>query len=147
MVEIRRLSDLHLQEVVPLVERSLAEGHRMVERLVADWRDGSNRFDRDGEALYGAYVGTALVGVCGRNIDPFRGDPAIGRVRHLYVLPDWRRRGVARALMVEVIGDARGRFSVLTLRTRNPEADRFYRGLGFGPPPVARDTEPHVLAL
>ena len=147
MIEIRRLADLQMQEIVPLVERSLAEGHTLVQRLVEEWRSGTNRFDRLGEALYGAYGGTALVGVGGRNVDPFRGDPAIGRVRHLYVLPDWRRRGVARAMMAPVIAEARGHFIALTLRTRNPAADRFYRELGFSPPPVARETETHYLAL
>ena len=51
-----------------------------------EWRTGTNRFDRPDEALFGAWAKGQLVGVCGLNIDPYRGDDRVGRVRHLYVL-------------------------------------------------------------
>ena len=85
---------------------------RLVRRLVDEWRDGSNRFDRPGEALFGAWLDAQLVGVGGLNIDPHAGDPRVGRVRHLYVLVAARRRGVARALLAEIISAARGRFRI-----------------------------------
>lgn len=113
----------------------LADGARtgtgIVRRLVAEWHDGANRFDRPGEALFGAWLGALLVGVCGLNVDPYAGSARVGRVRHLYVLASCRRRGVGRALAMEVVRAARGRFDELRLRTSNPEAARLYRRLGF----------------
>lgn len=78
-----------------LLRESCAEGFDHVRRLIAHWEDGSNRFERLGEKLFGAFHEDALIGVGGLNIDPYAGDPAIGRVRHLYVLPNHRRHGVA----------------------------------------------------
>jgi GNAT superfamily N-acetyltransferase len=108
-------------------------GVRFVRRLVDEWRDGSNRFDRPGEALFGTRLDGRLVGVCGLNVDPYAGDPRVGRVRHLYVLTDCRGRGVGRALVERVIEAARGRFSVLRLSTTNPAAARLYEAVGFRP--------------
>ena len=116
-----------------LVTESETAGMRLVRRLVDEWRGGSNRFDRPGEALFGAWLGERLVGVCGLNVDPYAGDPGIGRVRHLYVLVAARRHGAARALMAEVLGAARGRFPTLRLSTTNPAAARLYESLGFRP--------------
>ena len=98
-----------------------------------EWADGSNRFDRPGEALFGAWVGGRLVGVCGLNVDPYAGDDRVGRVRHLYVLRDCRRLGAGRELVEQVLAAARGRFGVLRLSTNNPAAARLYEGLGFRP--------------
>src|SRR5688500_12943140 len=90
--EIRRLPTLPDAALAPLVEESLTEGVSFVERLVREHRDGTNRFDRAGEVLFGATIGERLVGVCGLNRDPYLDDPRAGRVRHLYVLSAYRRR-------------------------------------------------------
>jgi GNAT superfamily N-acetyltransferase len=50
-------------------------------------------------------------------------------VRHLYVLADWRRRGVGRQLVEAVVAEARLHFDRLTLWTN--DAAPFYRALGF----------------
>jgi len=80
-----------------------------------------------------------LVGVCGLNIDPYAADRRVGRVRHLYVLSAFRRRGVGRHLVTAVIEMARGRFDRLHLRTENAGAARFYEALGFRPSGGASD--------
>jgi GNAT superfamily N-acetyltransferase len=145
MARIVALATLPRAEIEPLVAASLAEGHSMVARLRDDWIAGRNRFNRPGEALYGAYVEGALAGICGRNIDPYRDDPAIARVRHLYVLPGHRRLGLGRALVAAVIDGAAGRFTGLSLRTRDPGAKLFYETLGFAH--VGEETTTHFLAL
>ena len=132
-------------DVQPLVTESEQAGLRLVRRLVDEWRDGVNRFDRPGEALFGAWRGERLVGVCGLNVDPYAGDDHVGRVRHLYVLVDARRHGVARALMAETLAAARGRFPTLRLSTSNPAAARLYESLGFRPVTERHCT--HLLSL
>jgi GNAT superfamily N-acetyltransferase len=102
-----------------------------VRRLAEDWATGRNRFDRPGEALFGALTDGHLVGVCGLNVDPYAAEPRVGRVRHLYVLTAHRRLGVGRQLVVTVVAAARGPFAMLRLSTVNPEAARLYEALGF----------------
>ena len=81
--------------------------------------------------------------MCGLNVDPYIDDAGVGRVRHLYVLTAWRRLGVGRELVEQVIRAARGRFTTLRLSTSNPAAARLYEALGFHPAERAHCT--HVL--
>lgn len=129
---IERLHSLPSDSVAALLSDSEQLGSRIVRRLVEEWGNGVNRFDRPGEALFGASVDGQLVGVCGLNIDPYAGNERVGRVRHLYVLSSFRRSGVGRRLVVHVVEAARGRFDDLRLRTTNLAAARLYEALGFG---------------
>ena len=128
---IERLPELPADRVAPLITESEQAGLRFVRRLAEDWATGRNRFDRPGEALFGALTGGHLVGVCGLNVDPYADDPSVGRVRHLYVLTAHRRLGVGRQLVVTVVAAAHGPFAMLRLSTANPEAARLYEALGF----------------
>jgi GNAT superfamily N-acetyltransferase len=138
-----RRPDLDLDALVAESEQA---GHRFVGRLVEEWASGVNRFDRVGEALFGAWVDGRVVGVCGLNVDPYTSEEGVGRVRHLYVLSVFRRRGVGRRLILAVIEAARGRFGTLRLRTGNPEAARVYEALGFRPSGRVADCT-HVMEL
>jgi GNAT superfamily N-acetyltransferase len=126
------------EEVLELAEQAEREGYRFVTRLIDDWREGSNRFDGPGEAVFAASIDQRIVGVCGLNVDPYVQEASLGRVRHLYVLPDFRRSGVGSVLMSMVIDEAARTFERLRLRTRNPGAAVFYEALGFEP--VVGDT-------
>ena len=128
---IERLHDLPPDRVDDLLADSDAAGSRIVRRLADEWADGTNRFDRPGEALFGAWIAGRLVGVCGLNVDPYAGDDRVGRVRHLYVLTPSRRHGVGRQLVAHVIASAGDRFDSLRLRTRNEAAARLYLAMGF----------------
>jgi GNAT superfamily N-acetyltransferase len=128
---VERLSDPSVDGLGALLAESEQAGSRIVRRLVEEWASGANRFDRPGEALFAAWIDGRLVGVCGLNVDPYSAEPRLGRVRHLYVLSAYRRRGIGRQLVEEVITAARGRFDGLRLSTANPVAARFYEGLGF----------------
>lgn len=119
------------EDIALLLGESLAEGHNLVERLVDEWDDGSNRFDRPGEIAVQARLGAKLVGVGGLNRDPYLDDPMVGRIRHLYVLPDARRRGVGRVLVLALLDEARTHFCRVRLRTSQPEASLLYGALGF----------------
>lgn len=118
-------------DIARLLGESLADGHHLVKRLVDEWDDGSNRFDRPGEIALGARLGGKLVGVGGLNRDPYLEDPAVGRIRHLYVSPGARRQGVGRSLVVALVDAARPTFRRVRLRTSQPEASLLYQALGF----------------
>ena len=128
---IERLPELPADRVAPLITESEQAGLRFVRRLAEDWATGRNRFDRPGEALFGALTGGHLVGVCGLNVDPYAAEPRVGRVRHLYVLTAHRRLGVGRQLVVTVVAAAHGPFAMLRLSTANPESAGIYEALGF----------------
>ena len=136
---IERVSGAPTGRLATLVAESERQGFRFVRRLVEEWESGANRFDRPGEALFVARVGDDVVGVCGLNVDPYAGDPKIGRVRHLYVLVPHRRSGIGEQLVADVLEAARGRFERLHLRTTNAIAARLYERLGFRRTAAARD--------
>ncbi len=119
------------EDVSVLLESSRSEGHNLVERLVDHWRDGSNRFDRPGELACEARLGSKLVAVGGLNQDPYLDDPGVGRVRHVYVVPEARGQGVGRALVMSLVDHARDRFTRVRLRTTDPESAEFYLQIGF----------------
>jgi ribosomal protein S18 acetylase RimI-like enzyme len=127
--EIRALSELSL--LAPLLLESEAQGFRLLRRLKDDFATGANRFEKPGELLLGAFHGERLVGVGGLNLDPFAGDPRVGRIRRVYVLTEFRGRGIGRKLMTELMAGARRTFSKLRLRTREAPARKLYESLGF----------------
>lgn len=139
---IRRIGQLDLDALQPLLIASRAEGFLLVQRLADEYQDGSNRFQLDGEALFGAYQGE-LLGVCGLNRDPF--DGTYGRLRHLYVLPSSRQLGVGRQLVHAALHAATPFYQVVRLRTLNPMAARFYLNLGFTP--TADEQATHMIQL
>jgi ribosomal protein S18 acetylase RimI-like enzyme len=60
--------------------------------------------------------------------------PHLVEVKHLYVAPDARRRGVAGALMDTLEAEAARRRAAIILETgiRQPEAIALYRARGYG---------------
>ncbi len=119
------------QKISPLLKKSQSEGYNLVLRLTENWASGANQFDKPGEALYAAEHEGRFLGVGGRSVDPYLDDPAIVRVRHVYILPEWRNFGIGSALMKKILAVPPGLFKKMTLRTLNPVARKFYERLGF----------------
>lgn len=115
----------------PLRRDGERHGVDFVRRLFADWTSGTNRFDRPGERLLGAWHGAHLVGVGGLNRDPYALREDIGRLRHVYVLAAHRRLGIGAVLVRALLREAEGHFRVVRLRAASAEAAAFYRRLGF----------------
>lgn len=110
-----------------------SEGFRLVARLVDEWEDGSNRFDRPGEVLVEARLESTLAAVGGLNQDPYLDDPRIARIRHVYVLPEHRGSGIGRLLVGELVDRARAGFDRVRLRAGPADASAFYEAIGFAP--------------
>ena len=130
-VIIEREKQLKIDEFKPLVEESQQNGFRFVKRLADGWENGSNQFNRAGEFILVAKINEQIVGTCGLNIDPYQAVMGLGRVRHLYVLSDYRRQGIASRLIDRVVEDAKPYFHTLNLRTDSDLADKFYLNRGF----------------
>lgn len=142
---IERIVADPLPDLVDLRRESMSEGHGFVERTLAEWDDGSNRFDLTGEGFFIARSNQTVVGMCGLNIDPFLSDPTIGRIRHLYVLPSFRRRGIGKQLVEACLDLARFSFDRVRLRTFDGLAVDFYISIGFDT--VDEDTATHSLQV
>ena len=128
-----------------LLAAASADRHRFVARTLTEWRTGANRFDQPGEGFFLAHEGGEIVGMCGLNIDPYANNPAVGRIRHLYVLPLTRRSGVGTLLVAECLDLAAGVFDRVRLRTFEPTAAAFYTTIGFQE--SAEEYATHEIAL
>ncbi len=120
-------------ELTYLARTAQLEGFTMVERLIENYHAGKNRFDRRGEALFLVHDGSQLIGAGGVNIDPYFADDELGRVRHLYIEPESRRRGIGRMLMQHIEQHASSYFKQLQLFTPTVAAAIFYEHLGYMP--------------
>jgi GNAT superfamily N-acetyltransferase len=126
-----------LLELPPGIEVLRAEassgGFRFIEKLVNEWASNANRFDRPGEILASAFQNGQLVAVGGLNIDPYADNITVARLRHLYVLKNVRRRGVASNVARYLLDAARTSFDSVRLFTDTAEAAALYHALGFAP--------------
>jgi GNAT superfamily N-acetyltransferase len=137
MTEFLRIQTLPTSALASLLAASAAEGFRFVERFAREWEEGKTRFDRPGELFLAAYdgAGASVIAIGGVTADPYTGDPTLGRLRHLYVRPDARRRGIGSQLVQALERDAQGNYRALVLRTDTATAARFYEELGYTPLP------------
>lgn len=100
--------------------------------LIQRWLDGTERYDRPGESVLAATSGDEVVGIGGLTRCPHV-DGAL-RVRRFYVLPGWRRRGVARALAAQLVDHGFRHAETITCNARaSAAAPRFWESVDFVP--------------
>lgn len=144
--EIQTLTAADAAEFWALRLRALRDhpeafGHSYRESRLVPAAEVAARFGNDwlppNGVLLGAVVEGALVGVVGlRRFDP---EPQRHKatVRAVYVAPEHRGRGIARALLEAAIAAAESLPGVEQLRlsvgAESPAARRLYRSLGFEP--------------
>lgn len=129
---VKQLSSLAEIDLNHLVKESKEEGFRFLERLVNEYENGSNTFDKPGESLYGLFNKEGvLVAIGGLNADPFSNEKCAGRLRRFYVSKDYRRHGLGRLLVNQLITDAKHFYKVLVLNTDTEQGDKFYTSIGF----------------
>ena len=145
--KVQRIEDLKKIDVSKLVTESEEEGYRFLTRLVHDYEDGSNTFNKEGEALYGVWEGPEkLVAIGGLNQNAHTDNKDEARLLRFYTLGDVRRQGVGSQLLSELVNHAKGKFKKITCRTESAKADAFYRANGFEEAHDAPDTT-HVMNL
>jgi GNAT superfamily N-acetyltransferase len=130
-LQLIELTDANFFLVRGLLYESKREGHELVQKTIDDWNNNANKFDGNGEKLWGLLSDTELVGIGGLNRDPYTTEPNIGRVRHLYIRESYRRKGLATLMMKAIVDRAQQHFAMLRLFTGSPVAAEFYETLGF----------------
>lgn len=145
---IRPLADIDGEAFAALAAAARAEGHHFLDRMLADWHAGITRFDRPGEVVLAAWVGDTLAGLVARGRDPHSNDPTVGRLRHLYVRPEMRGKGIGPMLARAALAGAEEHFRLIRVRLGpdHAAAAAMYLALGFVP--IAGDPfATHALAL
>ncbi|MGG0662810.1 GNAT family N-acetyltransferase [Viridibacillus arvi] len=130
--EIKQINNLLNFDIDGLVKQSKADGFRFVERLVNDYKNGSNTFNHIGEGLFGVFNEEGvLVAIGGLNKDPFSNEQSIGRLRRFYVSKAYRRNGIGSLLVKRIIDEAKKYYKIIVLHTDTEQADKFYSSIGF----------------
>ncbi|CDO58466.1 acetyltransferase, GNAT family [Candidatus Phaeomarinobacter ectocarpi] len=96
-VQIELVHDALPDGIDALVTASKAEGIRNISMLVDQWHTGEQRFNQHNAALFAAFQHGQLAGIGGITREDGLDEPAM-RVRRFYVLPPYRRSGIATAL-------------------------------------------------
>jgi GNAT superfamily N-acetyltransferase len=142
MIRVARIVQLP-PGIQRLLEEAARDGVRNMSLLIAEWESGVERFDAPGEALFGAFDSDILVGVGGVTVEQ---DADAMRMRRLYVLHDWRKRGIGRALAQAMIAKGLESADFLTCNARaTPTAAKFWEAVGFTPTNAPGWT--HVFAI
>ncbi|HEO8418491.1 Predicted acetyltransferase [Mycobacteroides abscessus subsp. abscessus] len=129
---IKQIKNLMNFELDSLVEHSMEDGFRFVERLVKDYKNEINTFNHFGEILFGVFdEADVLIAIGGLNQDPFSRDQSIGRLRRVYVRKEFRREGIGGLLVKKIMVEARNYYKILVLHTDTEQADNFYISIGF----------------
>ena len=129
MIRIVRLHDLPAG-MEELRAEATADGIRNMGLLVSQWLDGTQRYDKPGEAMFGAFEGERLAGIGCVKIETGAAEPAM-RMRRLYVARGARGKGVGRALAVAMIARGFERTALLTCNAVPPGAAEFWDAMGF----------------
>lgn len=139
MLSIQPITQPTSEDFQPLIDSSTLEGYDFIQKLWDEYQSGENTFDENGAALLGAYENNRLVAVGGVHADPYLKKPTIGRIRHVYVLPDYRRGGIGKKLVQALIDYASDQFTTFTLRTMTQHGQDFYKAIGFTDEPRFAD--------
>ncbi|EJQ94312.1 hypothetical protein IGW_02032 [Bacillus cereus ISP3191] len=133
------MKDMHIQQIVNLmkyefkylVQESKEEGFKFLKKLINEYENELNTFNKSGECLYGIFQGEKLIGIGGLNADPYTENNKIGRLRRFYTAKDYRRIGLGKLLLNKLLSHAEKYFKVVVLHTDTKQGDVFYTANGF----------------
>lgn len=125
---IERVNNFDDFNWLPILSKSTQEGYPFIERMLRERRDET--FREDGEALFVVLSLSGHVIACGGYMKQ-TGTNDVGRIRHVYVLPEMRGHGVGTRLLEKIIPEALLTYSELWLYT--DDASMFYERFGFEP--------------
>ncbi|MCM3795030.1 GNAT family N-acetyltransferase [Priestia megaterium] len=121
-MKIIRLTYLMEHDIKELLMESQQEGFAFLTKLIAEYKNGQNVFNKTRERLWGVYgEQNQLIAVAGLNQDPYSKCANVGRVRSFYVSAQFRRKGMGKRLLKEVIHYAEDYYDTLVLYTNNAQ--------------------------
>jgi GNAT superfamily N-acetyltransferase len=131
-IVIKQIKNISEEDVSHLIEESRIDGFRFLKRLIDDYNNSTNTFNKQGEALYGVYNHEGLlIAIGGLNQDPYSNSMRVGRLRRFYVSKKYRRLGIGKKLVETIIDYSREYYDDIVLNTDSDQADKFYTSLGF----------------
>ncbi|MEM7659853.1 MAG: GNAT family N-acetyltransferase, partial [Bacteroidota bacterium] len=126
-----QLFSLDISGFQELLLQSEAEGFRFLRRLLQEWETEVNRFQLEGEGLFGWVVEQKLVATLG--INQVIHAPQKARLRRMYLHPAYRRTGIGSQMVQEVALRYQSQYELLELFTDTSQGAAFYESLGFSP--------------
>ncbi|HDR7339515.1 TPA: GNAT family N-acetyltransferase, partial [Bacillus anthracis] len=130
-MHIQQIENLMKYEFKYLVQESKEEGFKFLKKLINEYENELNTFNKSGECLYGIFQGEKLIGIGGLNADPYTENNKIGRLRRFYIAKDYRRIGLGKLLLNKLLSHAEKYFKVVVLHTDTKQGDVFYTANGF----------------
>ncbi|AJI36143.1 MULTISPECIES: GNAT family N-acetyltransferase [Bacillus cereus group] len=130
-MHIQQIENLMKYEFKYLVQESKEEGFKFLQKLINEYENELNTFNKSGECLYGIFQGEKLIGIGGLNADPYTENNKIGRLRRFYITKDYRRIGLGNLLLKRLLYHAEKYFKVVVLHTDTKQGDAFYIANGF----------------
>lgn len=130
-IQIKKIEDLLKYEINHLVMGSKEEGFNLLIKLINEYESKRNTFSKRGECLYGIFREDKIIGIGGLNQDPNTKDIKIGRLRRFYISKDYRRIGLGKWLLKQLLRHAEKYFHVVVLHTDTKQGDEFYCANGF----------------
>ncbi|MGH0665383.1 GNAT family N-acetyltransferase [Bacillus paranthracis] len=130
-IHIKQIENLMKYEFKYLVQESKEEGFNFQKKLINEYENKLNTFNKTGECLYGIFQGEKLIGIGGLNEDPYTENNKIGRLRRFYISKDYRRIGLGKSLLNKLLSHAEKNFKVVVLHTDTKQGDAFYSANGF----------------
>jgi len=95
----------------------------------------TNRITKPNSTTFGAFEVNQLVGICNLSFQPRKKMNHRAEIFSMYVEPEFRRKGIGKALIERAIKSARERNTVqqiyLTVVSSNKTAKALYESLGF----------------
>ncbi|TEA52998.1 GNAT family N-acetyltransferase [Bacillus sp. BH2] len=130
-MHIQQIENLMKYEFKYLVQESKEEGFKFLKKLINEYENELNTFNKSGECLYGIFQGEKLIGIGGLNADPYTENNKVGRLRRFYIAKDYRRIGLGKLLLNKLLSHAEKYFKVVVLHTDTKQGDVFYTANGF----------------
>ncbi|GAB6529351.1 GNAT family N-acetyltransferase [Bacillus cereus] len=130
-MHIQQIENLMKYEFKYLVQESKEEGFKFLKKLINEYENELNTFNKSGECLYGIFQGEKLIGIGGLNADPYTENNKIGRLRRFYIAKDYRRIGLGKLLLNKLLSHTEKYFKVVVLHTDTKQGDVFYTANGF----------------
>lgn len=130
-IHIKQIEDLMKYEHDYLVQESKEEGFNFLVKLISDYENKINTFNKTGECLYGIFQGEKIIGIGGLNEDPYTENNKVGRIRRFYIAKDYRRIGLGKLLLNQLLSHAEKYFKAVVLHTDTKQGDAFYTANGF----------------